>query len=390
MCTFCSDLKLSQRGEGSKKSPITLFLKPNDPNNEKEKYRFRILNYRSPAKSGRTTSFITRYVHTHWGVNDKGNKVVDDTVVCPMTEFVDSKGDPTLGFTDIYHELKLKGKRGTIDEVCPVCKHAAESWNAAKASGYKDRTAMQRINELKRQFQAIVPVYVINDPVNEKNNGRFKCIIFTNKDEFNQFSSLINMEVAKIQSKFSATGEKYDWCNGKYAVDFYLRMDVVKTVTNPGTPKERTINMRKITKMGFGSTPYDLVDDNQNPIITQEAIDAFEFDDQYFTKSTFEDLNSFYKKNYGVISKNIPTEEDDVFGDVSNQVASTPTPTSVSIPSNPTRNAPVAEPIPSEKFDELINDPDDIGLDAQQPTNSNSIGMEDDTEAILSHFNFTT
>jgi hypothetical protein len=91
-----------------------------------------------------------------------------------------------------------------------------------------------------------------------------------------------------------------------------------------------------------------------------------------------------------VISKNIPTEEDDVFGDVSNQVASTPAPAPVSIPSNPTRNAPVAEPIPSEKFDELINDPDDIGLDAPQPTNSNSIGMEDDTESILSHFNFTT
>jgi hypothetical protein len=285
--------------------------------------------------------------------------------------------------------LRLKGEKPTTDKICPVCKHAAESWNVAKSSGYKDRTAMQRINELKRQFQAVVPVYVINDPVNEKNNGRFKCIIFTNKDEFNQFSSLINMEVAKIQAKFSATGEKYDWCNGKHAVDFYLRMDNVSTVTNPGTPKERTINMRKITKMGFGSTPYDLVDDNQNPIITQEAIDAFEFDDQYFTKSTFEELNSFYKKNYGAISKNIPTEEDDVFSDVSNQVVSSPT-TPVSIPSNPTRIIASTEPIPSEKFDALINDPDDIGLDEPHPTKTDAVSMEEDTEQILSHFNFTT
>jgi hypothetical protein len=147
--------------------------------------------------------------------------------------------------------------------------------------------------------------------------------------------------------------------------------------------------MRKITKMGFGSTPYDLVDDNQNPIITQEAIDAFEFDDQYFTKSTFEELNSFYKKNYGAISKNIPTEEDDVFSDVSNQVVSSPT-TPVSIPSNPTRIIASTEPIPSEKFDALINDPDDVGLDEPHPTKTNAVSMEEDTEQILSHFNFTT
>ena len=155
MCTFCSDLKLTQRNSGAKKAPITLFLKPNDPNNPGEAYRFRILNFRSPEKSTRSTSFITRYVHNHWGVNEQGVRVVDDTVVCPMTPYVESREDPSLGFVETYRELKLKGKKPTIDNVCPVCRHAAEAWNVAKASGYKDKVAMNRINELKRQFQGV-------------------------------------------------------------------------------------------------------------------------------------------------------------------------------------------------------------------------------------------
>ena len=364
MCTFCSDLTLTQRNSTSKRPPITLFLKPNDPNNENEKYRFRILNFRSPTKNDRSTSFITRYVHNHWTTNDEGKKIVDETVVCPMTQYVDSKNDPSLGFEDVYRELKLKDKKATIDNVCPVCKHGAEAWNVAKASGYKDKVSMQRINDLKRQFQGIVPVYVIKDPVNEKNNGRFKCIVFSNQDEFKQFTSLVNMEYAKIQSARASGGQAYDWCNGTNAVDFYLRMDNVPEVVNQGKPNERVIQRRKITKMAFGSKAYDLVDDNGNPIITKEAIDNFEFDDQFYVKSTFSELSEFYKKNFSVVSKNIPTEEDDVFGNTST-VTAAPAP-KVKIPQNP--NSKVQVPVESALVnDPLVDDPDDIPFSGNTP-----------------------
>ena len=56
MCIFCSDLPSDER-EG-RKSFISLFLKPNDPNNPKETYRFRLLNYRLKSKNNRRHAFF--------------------------------------------------------------------------------------------------------------------------------------------------------------------------------------------------------------------------------------------------------------------------------------------------------------------------------------------
>ena len=360
MCTFCSDLPSTEYGANRKKAPITLFLKPNDANNEKEKYRFRILNFRSQGKNDRRHPFISRFVHNHWGMNDNGFKVVDDYVVCPSSAYIDAKNDPTLGFMDTYKELKLKEKKPTWDNVCPVCRRLAEAWNAYNSSGRTDRLSLERIKSLKKQFQGIVPVYVINDPVNEKNNGRFKCIIFSNQDEYKQFVGLVNAEIAKI----SVSGTPYGWCNGKNAVDFYLRMEKVPVIWNAGKANEKQGWERKITKMAFGKEPYDLLDANKREIVTKEAIDRFEFDDQFYVKSTKDELEEFYKKYYSLMSSNIPTDEDDVFDSSS----STSQPQQkVQIPTNPSAQA--KDENTSKIVNDLMSDPEDL------PVESNS---EDD------------
>ena len=187
MCTFCSDLPSNEYGGSGKKAFITLFLKPNNKENPKEAYRFRLLNFRSPTKNNRSYPFISRFVHNHWSVNENGIRVVDDYVVCPSTPYIDAKNDADLGFVNTFKELKLRDKKPTWDNVCPVCRHVAEAWNAWKSSGKTDKMALDRISAMKKQFQGVVPVYVINDPVNAKNNGRFKCIIFNNHKRMSHF-----------------------------------------------------------------------------------------------------------------------------------------------------------------------------------------------------------
>lgn len=360
MCTFCSDLPPNQYGANHKKAPITLFLKPNDPNNENEKYRFRILNFRSQAKNDRAYPFISRYVHNHWSKNDNGINVVDECVVCPSTPYIDAKNDATLGYADTYRELKLRDKKPTYDLVCPICRHVQEMWSSWKSSGKTDRLAIERINSLRKQFQGVVPVYVVNDPVNPKNNGRFKCIIFNLKEEYDKFIDVVNAERAKI----AASGGKYGWCNGTNAVDFYLRMDKVPVIYNAGKANEKQGVARRITKMAFGSKAYDLVDGNGSEIVTKEAIDRFEFDDQYYIKSTKMELEDFYSKFYGGAPSNIPEEDDDVFSDETSTVAQTKQPAPMKVPTNPT--ATTAQEVPDEVTN-LANDVDEMPMGSDVP-----------------------
>ena len=376
MCTFCSDLPSNEYGGSGKKAFITLFLKPNNKENPKEAYRFRLLNFRSPTKNNRSYPFISRFVHNHWSVNENGIRVVDDYVVCPSTPYIDAKNDADLGFVNTFKELKLRDKKPTWDNVCPVCRHVAEAWNAWKSSGKTDKMALDRISAMKKQFQGVVPVYVINDPVNAKNNGRFKCIIFNNQDEYKHFVELVNMERAKI----NAAGGTYSWCNGENAVDFYLRMEKVPVTYKNG--KQGTV--RKITKMTFGQKAYDLVDNNQNPIVTKENIDRFEFDDQYYVKTTKTELEEFYDKYFSLVSNNIPDEDIDSLDDA---------PTSdehvnkVSIPAN-TSSAP-SKPT-SSLVNDLVTDPDDIPLEDPVEANDDTAGDKEQTmDELLSKFDFS-
>lgn len=386
MCTFCSDLPSNERGS-TNKAFITLFLKPNDPNNEKEAYRFRILNFRSPSKNNRAYPFISRYVHNHWGTNEKGIKIVDDYVVCPSTQYIDAKNDMDLGFVDTFKELSLRDKKPTWDNICPVCRHVAESWNAWKSSGKTDKVALQRIFSMQKQFQGVVPVYVVNDPINEKNNGRFKCIIFNNQDEYKQFIELVNTERAKIKS----ANNSYNWCNGINAVDFFIRMEKVPVVYNSGKPNEKTGTTRKITKMMFGKKAYDLLDNNGNEIVTKEAIDKFEFDDQYFTKNTKSEIEEFYKKHYSFATSNVPDEDIDDISNTSTQTKTVQSATvgKVSIPTNPNKHSDIPE------IDDLATDSDDLpfdtGDDFQSNNKSEDTEMEESKQSIdelLNELNF--
>lgn len=285
MCQWFTEIPKQSRSAGTaKKQNIALFMKPNQG---KEFYRFRLLAFKSPNKSNRDFPFIARQIHEHWGKTEKGISVVDDSVTCLLTDFVEYEGNR-------YKD-------------CPMCKAADSAFVQYKNSGYKDKVSGQRYRDLKRRFQAAVAVYVVDDPNNEKNNGRLCVIIFSEKDQYKKFMTIVNSEIAKAKIKLQKDGSSYNVFNGQNAVDFCVRMDRVPEIYNQGKPNERTVEKNKITKMMFTSTPYDL------PVITKDLIDAFPYDETYYVTNTVEEIEAFRKKYFSHPDADIPDEEINMF-----------------------------------------------------------------------------
>lgn len=370
MSIFCQDLPTYSKTGGTTKQPITIFLKPCA---EKEYYQFRLLNFRNPNNS-RDNAFIRRWVHTHWGKTDQGKNIVDDTVVCLTTTYVPFDGPNTL-----------KARR----DACPMCRHDDESFGVWKNSGWKDKIAMKRHFSMQRQFQGIIPVYVVKDPFNDKNNGKLKCFIISDPKEYEAFDKLVHEKLAVINHlKRSNPANAFELFNGNNAVDFYLRMEKVPEIRNAGKPNETTVEVRKITKMVFGKQPYDI------PEITEELVQAFEFDDQYYTESTPEEIDAFYKKYYSVVTQNVPNEDIDSLFDEDDKVpAATKSKDALAEISKP--RADVTEtPVDVDVENLLDDEPEkpksvlvgDVGQDVDIPEDSDEekTVSKDEVESLLS------
>ena len=61
-----------------------------------------------------------------------------------------------------------------------------------------------------------------------------------------------------------------------------------------------------IDKIVFSNKPYDI------PAITKDAVDAMGFDDEYYTSSTPEEIDAFYKKWCTVSNDDIPDDDAEV------------------------------------------------------------------------------
>lgn len=274
MCTFISSLPKKSVTKGTnKKSSLVCAIRPcpDEPNGDKTWYRFRLLAFKS-AKTNRDYPIIERFVHQHWGKNDKGQPVMDDEIVCPVTKWTDWEGD----------------RYG-----CPVCQYANQNFLALKESNWRDATARQKNREFGRKYQAIVPVYVVNDPNYAGNNGKFKVIIFWDKKQYQAFEEKIK--------KASMTKCVF---NGKQAVDCCIHMSEVPEVRNEGQPNEYVYKAKVIDRITFSKDPYDI------DAITKEAVDAFPFDETYYVQSTKEEINDFYNKYIKISNNDIPDDDD--------------------------------------------------------------------------------
>ena len=266
--------RISKSGETPKKPNLAIYVKPTPP---KEYYRFRLLAFKS-AKSDRDYPFITRFLHTVWKEGEDGKRH-SESIVCPVTPFVKTKwnGDPMND--------------------CPICRFANANFGAWKASGWKDKESAKKNREFGRKFEALIPVYVVNDPIYPTNNGHFKVFSFSDKDQYKEFVNLVQ-----------ETQQKAMVFNGKNAVDFFIRFDVKEEVKNEGQPNEYRWKRTVIDRMGFTKPEkaYDI------PAITKEAIDQFPFDETYYVANTMSELEDFYNRNVKVSNDDIPDEDEEI------------------------------------------------------------------------------
>lgn len=274
MCTFLSSLpkKSKSAGQRTAKKNLVMSLKPCP--DEKSYYRFRLLAFNSNSKNDRDDPHIIRYVHQVWSKDpEKGFPIIEDEITCPVTPHVHVEGDR-------YH-------------ACKVCDIANKYFLAFKESGWKDKEANRKNKEFGRKYQAIVPVYVVNDPNYDGNIGKFKVIVFNDKKQYQEFRAKIEKQLLKTPV-----------FNDKGAVDLCVHVGEEVKYYNEGQPNERSWKAKVWDKIVFSTKPYDI------PSITKETVDAMGFDEEYYTSSTPEEILAFYNKHCKVSNDDIPDEDE--------------------------------------------------------------------------------
>lgn len=338
MCTFMSSLpKHSKSNGGNKSRNLLLNMKPCA--DEKTFYRFRLLAF-SGVGTDRDDPFIERFVHQRWGRHpEKGYPVLEDEITCPVTPHVHVEGNRY--------------------DACKICGIANKYFITFKESNWKDKEACRKNKEFGRRYQAIIPVYVVNDPNYEGNNNKFRVIIFNDKKQYQEF-----------RSKVEKASMRQNIFNGKQAVDCCIHVSEVPEVRNEGKANEYVYKAKVIDKIIFSVKPYDI------PSITTETVNAMGFDQEYYTTSTPDEINAFYKK-YCMISNDDIPDEDEVPVFQAPKAQAIVKPTSVQnddiTPDNEIESLP--------DVNSLLGDPDEEGLGVSQsvaPEKTTASGSESD------------
>lgn len=337
MCKFMSTFPKNTDiiGAPKRNSNLELFLQP--CKDEKTYYRFRLLAFES--KDGRRRDpHITRMVHKAWITDPKTGKRRLEKVVCPnKTKFIETEGPKASS--------------------CKICNFSNQQWSIYNESGKTDTQARNAAGDNGAKFEAIVPVYVRNDPNWEKNNGKCKVIIFEDRDTYKRFRDAIN---AKLNSGVAVF-------NGGMAVDCLIHMGIEEVQAKSG----KTYRNRVIDKIKFSLEPKEI------PAINSKLIDDFQFDDTYMAGSDESELDEFYNKHCAISNDDIPEDDEiPVYKAPVKHVAP-----EVKIPVN--EDAPAAQDdVSDEDLDslvaiakpnaetnvetnELAKDPDDEGLDTE-------------------------
>ena len=315
MCTFYNTLPKQSKSAGIKKRNLGLTMKACP--DEKSYYRFRLLAFNSP-NTDRDFPWIQRFMHVKWGVHpEKGYPVVLDSITCPVTPHVHVEGNR-------YN-------------ACKMCDVANKYFIAFKESGYTDKEAGKKNKEFGRKLEYDIPVYVVNDPVNgDFNNGKFRVLILNDKKVYEEFK-------AKVEKQ----SLKNNVFNGQNAVDCCFHVSEVTEVKNEGQSNEYKWKHRVIDRIVFSNQPKDI------PAITKEAVDAMGFDDEYYTSSTPEEIDAFYKKWCTVSNDDIPDDDAEVsvYDSAPSASKSNEMPTVQNVASNTNNDV-----ISNDDLDDLIGD----------------------------------
>lgn len=252
------------------KNTSQLFLRPTE---DGKFYRLRLLNTQpnqnfvssSNFQHYRDFPFIIQHIHQVWEdvpTDDPAKpKRRSHTIVCPQTDYV--KANSTL-----------------TKASCPMCAAYGAAWKAFNDSHFKNQEAKNKMKALHNTFAVRVLVYVVNDPNYEANNGAVKVLTL---DE-DAYQALL----AQIQA---AQGSNTPIWNND-ACDLFFTWGKVDKVKNAGKPNEWTFKKNGFTRIGFTTAPKHL------DSLTDELVDDVQFDANWYTVPTKEELEQFYVEHF--------------------------------------------------------------------------------------------
>lgn len=315
------------------KNSSQLFLKPTE---EGKFYRVRLLNTQphpnfvasSSFAHYRDFPFIIQHVHQVWQdvPTDDPEKPrrVCKTIVCPQTDYV--KANSTL-----------------TKSSCPMCNAYGSAWKAFSDSHFKNQEAKNRMKNLHNTFVARILVYVVQDPNHEANGGAVK-VLSLDEDAYQALLTQIN----------AAQGNNTPIWNND-ACDLFFTWGKVEKVSHEGKPNEYRFKKNGFTRIGFTTSPKHL------DSLTDELVDDAQFDANWYTVPTKEDLEAFYLENCS--SSNV--SNDDIPMDIPPVASAAAAPKAPAAPKTPVVEDPVVGEDPIAK--DVTEDVDDIPAPAPAP-----------------------
>ena len=326
MCTFISSFPKHSKtiGAPKKNTNLEMFLQP--CKDDRTYYRVRLLGIGS--KVGRDDPHIVRAIHKAWVTDPKTGKKHLEKVVC-------SKGTPWI---------ETEGPKASS---CKICNFVGQQWSIYRESGKTDIAARQKAGSCGTSYEAIVPVYVRNDPNYEKNNGKFKVISFSDKEIYTKFRNIADAKCIEVPI-----------FNGGKAVDCLLHVSQTIEEGKNGKQYKKTV----IDKIKFSTEPYEI------PAINSQSVDGFPFDETYFTSPDEDDVDAFYNKFCAISNNDIPEDDDIPVYKTDNSEKSAP---KSSIPTND---------VPAESDDISDNDIDALVDTKPEKTGGYSSGIAFDDD----------
>ena len=258
------------------KNSSQLFLRPTE---DGKFYRLRLLNTQpnenfvnsSNFAHYRDFPFIIQHIHQVWTEiptdDPEKPKRVPHTIVCPQTDYV--KANSTLSKSQ-----------------CPMCNAYGSAWKAFNDSHYKNLEAKAKMKTLHNTFVARVLVYVVNDPNYDANNGAVKVLTL---DQY-AYTAL----TTQIQASQAANTPI--WNND--ACDLFFTWGDVDKIVNEGKPNEYSFRKKGFTRIGFTTAPKHL------DSLTDELVDDVQFDANWYTVPTKEELEAFYVEHFSSSAAN--------------------------------------------------------------------------------------
>ena len=302
------------------KNTSQLFLRPTE---DGKFYRLRLLNTQphpnfvssSNFAHYRDFPFIIQHIHQVWEdipTDDPAKpKRRAHTIVCPQTDYV--KANSTL-----------------TKASCPMCSAYGAAWKAFNDSHFKNQEAKNKMKALHNTFAVRCLVYVVNDPNYEANNGAVKVLTL---DE-DAYQALL----AQIQA---AQGSNTPIWNND-ACDLFFTWGKIEKVKNEGKPNEYRFKKSGFTRIGFTTAPKHL------DALTDELVDDVQFDANWYTVPTKEELEQFYVEHFSSQA----AANDDIPMDIPPVAPKAPVAYSEAVKPAP-KAAPAVE-------NDLATDPDDL------------------------------